>query len=173
MKRTLALLLVGAALAGCLTGCHFGETPGDPTPNASRAPTWSETFAPTEGKEMGAMQACLVNNEMVGHFETMAATVTYDDITYLKENITYLRKYTVHTREETLYLVKMEALSTALYDLYSGNCEAPACEAALVACLEAYGALPTDIRGILLPLNEEVVRAVIVNIGAFAAQQIQ
>ena len=172
MKRALALLLAAGVTAGCLAGCSFGEKPGNPTPTASRASTWTDTFPATEGREMDPMLACSVNNEIVAHLEQMTGEVTYDDITYLKETISYLGQFRIHTRAETQYMAKIEALFNALYHLYSGNCEAPTVEAALAACYEAYGALPSDMRGVMLPLNDEATRAVIANVTAFAEQQI-
>ena len=170
MKRIAALLLAGIT-AMCLAGCSFGEQPGDPTAAAGTA-VWSETFSPKENKEMDPMQACMVNNEMVGHLALMASEVTYNDVTYLKENITYLRQYGAHTRAETAYMVHMEELATALYFLYSGNCEMDAVEAAIAACREAYPKLETDIRGVLLPLDADAARAAAANLKAFADAQV-
>ena len=172
MKRAIALLLAGIT-AVCLAGCSFGERPGNPTPVTSGPAVWSETFPAKESKEMDPMQACMVNNEMVTHFALMASEVSYNDVTYLKENITYLRQYAAHTRSETAYMVHMEELATALYFLYSGNCEMDAVEAAIAACQEAYPALETDIRGVLLPLDAEAVRAAAVNLDAFAKLQVR
>lgn len=172
MKRVTALLLAGLT-AVCLAACSFGEQPGNPTTAASGTAAWSETFPAKESKEMDPMQACMVNNEMVSHLALMASEVSYDDVTYLKENITYLRQYDAHTRPETAYMVHMEELATALYFLYSGNCERDAVEAAITACQEAYPALETDIRGVLLPLDAEAVRAAAANLDAFAKLQVR
>ena len=172
MKRVIALLLAGIT-AVSLAGCSFGEQPGDPTPVASGASVWSETFPSKESKEMDSMQACVVNNEMVSHLALMAAEVSYDDVTYLKENITYLRQYDAHTRAETSYMVHMEELTTALYFLYSGNCEMDAVEAAISACQEDYPKLKPDIRSILLPLDADAARAAAANLQAFADAQVR
>ncbi|MBP5618724.1 MAG: hypothetical protein J6X61_06235 [Clostridia bacterium] len=171
MKRFVALLLAGMT-AVCLAGCSFGEQPGDPTAAASGTAAWSETFPAKESKEMDPMQACMVNNEMVSHLALMASEVSYNDVTYLKENIAYLRQYSAHTRSETAYMVHMEELATALYFLYSGNCEMDAVEAAIAACQAAYPTLETDIRGILLPLDADAARAAAVNLAAFANTQV-
>lgn len=173
MKRAFSLLLAALTATLCLGGCHFGERPGDPTvPTASLSSAWQEAFPAPESKEMDPMQACMVNNEMVSHLRDMAAEVSYQDVTYLKENISYLRKYTAHTRAETAYMVHMEALFTALYDIYSGNCETDAVEAPIAACQAAYGGLETDIRGVLLPLDADAARAAAAKLDAFAGAQI-